>query len=57
MADEPNTAEPFDLDALLAERIAEYRLCLLPLEDELLAAAKRLEDDGETRHPPTPSPP
>ena len=44
MPDEPAENEALDLDALLAERIAEYRLCLLSLEDELIAAAERLED-------------
>jgi hypothetical protein len=53
MPDEPETDEALDLDALVAERIAEYRLCLLPLEDELLAAAERLEDE-ELPNPPSP---
>jgi hypothetical protein len=52
MADEPEHAEPLDLDALLAERIAEYRICLLPLEDELLRAAEGLREDAEP-NPPT----
>ena len=43
MPEQPTEEESLDLDALLAERIAEYRLCLLPLEDELHAAAERLE--------------
>jgi hypothetical protein len=45
MQDKPNADESLDLEALLAERIAEYRLCLLPLEDELFAAAEGVEDD------------
>ncbi|HEY7061275.1 MAG TPA: hypothetical protein VII06_07340 [Chloroflexota bacterium] len=45
MPDEPDAPQPLDLEELLAERIAEYRLCLLPLEDELYAAAEQL--DGE----------
>jgi hypothetical protein len=36
-----------DLETLLAERIAEYRLCLLPLEDALLEAAEQLEHAGD----------
>jgi hypothetical protein len=39
-----------DLETLLAERIADYRLCLLPLEDALLEAAERLgHADGTPR--------
>ncbi len=40
-----------DLETLLAERIAEYRLCLLPLEDALLEAAERLNQAGDAPHP------
>jgi hypothetical protein len=47
MQDDPQPDEPLDLDALLAERIAEYPLCLLPLEDELLAAAERMQSERE----------
>lgn len=45
MPDELAEDESRDLETLLAERIADYRLCLLPLEDELRAAAEELEEE------------
>jgi hypothetical protein len=47
MSDEPQPDQPPDLETLLAERISDYRLCLLPLEDALLEAAEQLQDERE----------
>ena len=40
MSEDNQGPDSDDLDAIIAERIAEYRACLLPLEDELLRAAE-----------------